>query len=465
MEVNGGGAKNLSCWHPNKGWEIVSVSDLNMILIVDDDEAILDLLHSQLSKDGYTCFTADRAEKALQLMREHRVALALVDVKMPGMDGIELTKRLKQLDPDLCVLIITGHPEADHAVDAMRSGAEDYITKPFNMDEVSMSVRRSLDKRDLIIQNREYQRHLEQMVREKTAELENANRELKETKEYLENLIESSVDGIITTAKDGRITFASKGAQEILGLTSEEIVGRHAHEFYLGGKREAEEIMRVLRTSGRLKNYETVVIRKDDETLTVSLSVSLLRDRNGEVIGMLGISKDITEQKRLERDLRELSIKDSLTGLYNQRYFYERLEVEIERAKRQKHPLSLLLFDIDHFKLYNDRHGHLAGDGVLEKVGELVRECTREHVDTGYRYGGDEFTVILSETTKEQAFSIAERLRRTFESRGFDGLTLSIGLLAYDPKYTPKSFIKKADEAMYGSKRSGGNRVYLLAEG
>jgi len=433
------------------------------ILIVDDDTAILKLLETKLSREGYTCVTASQPEKALDLLHDNSVDVALIDVKMPGMDGIELTKSIKQVDPDLCVVMMTGYPDVDFAVDAMRSGAEDYIFKPFNLDELSMSVQRALQKRELIIQNRNHQRDLERKVKEKTQEIEQTNKDLRETKEYLENLIESSVDGIVTTDKDGRITFASKGAQEMLGYDGEDLVGRFAHEFYLGGKREAEEIMEALDESGRLRNREMQFIRKDEETVTVSLSVSLLQDRNGDFIGTLGISKDITEQKKLERDLRELSIKDSLTGLHNQRYFYERLEIEIERAKRQNHPLSLLLFDVDDFKSYNDKHGHLAGDGVLEKVGEIVVECTREHVDSGYRYGGDEFTVILSETTQEQAFNIAERLRRTFEERHFDGLTLSIGLMTYEPRFTSKTFIKRADEAMYGSKRSGGNRVYILS--
>jgi diguanylate cyclase (GGDEF)-like protein/PAS domain S-box-containing protein len=433
------------------------------ILIVDDDAAILKLLNTKLSREGYICVTASQSEKAFGLLHDNSVDVALIDVKMPGMDGIELTKSIKQLYPDVCVVMMTGYPEVDYAVEAMRSGAEDYIFKPFNLDEVSMIVQRALQKRELVIQNREHQQDLERRVNEKTQEIEQKNKDLRETKEYLENLIESSVDGIVTTDKSGRITFASKGAQEMLGYTGEELVGRFAHEFYLGGQKASEEIMEALEAYGRLRNREMQFIRKDEEAVTVSLSVSLLRDRNGDVIGTLGISKDITEQKKLERDLRELSIKDSLTGLYNQRYFYERLEIEIERAKRQNHPLSLLLFDVDDFKSYNDKHGHLAGDGVLEKVGEIVVECTREHVDSGYRYGGDEFTVILSETTQEQAFNIAERLRQTFEERHFDGLTLSIGLMTYSPVFTSKTFIKRADEAMYGSKRSGGNQVYILS--
>jgi diguanylate cyclase (GGDEF)-like protein len=176
---------------------------------------------------------------------------------------------------------------------------------------------------------------------------------------------------------------------------------------------------------------------------------------------VLAICKDITEQKRLESELKEMSIKDSLTNLYNQRYFYDRLEAEIERAKRQGHPLSLLLFDVDQFKTYNDCHGHLDGDKVLKAAGQVVVECTREHVDIGFRYGGDEFTVILPEASEEQALSIARRIRATFESRHFDNLTVSIGLMSYREGSSLRSFIRFTDAMMYDAKRSGGNRVYV----
>jgi len=151
-----------------------------------------------------------------------------------------------------------------------------------------------------------------------------------------------------------------------------------------------------------------------------------------------------------------------LTGLFNQRYFYERLTIEIERARRQNHPLSLLLFDVDHFKEYNDAHGHLAGDRVLQAIGAVVRESTRGYVDIGCRYGGDEFTIILPETGLEHARNIAERIRTSFEARQFGRCTLSVGLMTYRKDTTAESFIRFADEMMYLAKRSGGNRVYVF---
>ena len=158
--------------------------------------------------------------------------------------------------------------------------------------------------------------------------------------------------------------------------------------------------------------------------------------------------------------MKELTI-GTTTDLYNQRYFHERLQVEIERARRQAHPLSLLLFDVDRFKEYNDTKGHLEGDKVLKGIGEVVRECTRDYVDIACRYGGDEFTVILPETDQALARRIAERIRTTFLARKFGDCTLSIGVMTYRQDSTPQSFIRFADEMMYGAKRSGGNCVVV----
>jgi diguanylate cyclase (GGDEF)-like protein len=208
-----------------------------------------------------------------------------------------------------------------------------------------------------------------------------------------------------------------------------------------------------------LQNYETELKHSDGSVIPVNLSVSVVPGLDGKSESIVLICKDITEQKRLERELKEMTIRDGLTGLYNLRYFYERLEAEIERAKRQKHPLSLLLLDIDRFKSYNDAHGHLEGDRVLREVGRVVAECTREHVDLGFRYGGDEFMVILPEASEETSLRIAHRIRETFAARRFDMLTMSVGLMSYQDTLSARAFIQYTDSMMYDAKRSGGNQV------
>ena len=168
----------------------------------------------------------------------------------------------------------------------------------------------------------------------------------------------------------------------------------------------------------------------------------------------------LLEKERLQEEVKRLSITDELTGLYNHRHFFKTLEAELVRMKRQGTSLSLLMFDIDNFKQYNDLYGHLEGDQVLKKIGTIVKHCIRSNVDSGYRYGGDEFAILLIGATREQALNIAERIRSTIEEAGFEKITVSIGLAEFHDEYGLEDFVKTADHAMYMAKNSGGNRIY-----
>jgi two-component system, cell cycle response regulator len=168
----------------------------------------------------------------------------------------------------------------------------------------------------------------------------------------------------------------------------------------------------------------------------------------------------LRERERLEEEVQRLSITDDLTGLYNHRHFYKTLESELARLRRQKTALSLMMFDLDNFKRYNDRYGHLEGDKVLKKIGEIVNQLIRNNVDSGYRYGGDEFAILLIGASIDQALVIAERVRSSIEGAGFQDITVSIGLSEFLEHFTLESFVKSADDATYIAKHSGGNRVY-----
>lgn len=168
----------------------------------------------------------------------------------------------------------------------------------------------------------------------------------------------------------------------------------------------------------------------------------------------------LKEKEKLEEEVRRLSITDDLTGLYNHRHFFKALESEIIRRERQKTSLSLLMFDVDNFKKYNDLYGHLEGDRVLKKIGEIVKNSIRSNVDSGYRYGGDEFAALLIGATRDQALHIAKRIRSTIEEAGFEKITVSIGLAEFREDSDLEGFVKSADDAMYVAKHSGGNRVH-----
>lgn len=167
--------------------------------------------------------------------------------------------------------------------------------------------------------------------------------------------------------------------------------------------------------------------------------------------------------------LKRLSITDGLTKLYNSRYFYNQIRAEIDRTSRYQRPLSLLLLDIDQFKEYNDSYGHLEGDKVLVGMGGVIKSCLRK-MDSAYRYGGEEFTVILPETEGDEAATVAERIRSMvaedkFYPKGDDDpctITISIGVTEYVPDEEVAIFVQRADKAMYLSKQSGRNRVSCL---
>lgn len=175
------------------------------------------------------------------------------------------------------------------------------------------------------------------------------------------------------------------------------------------------------------------------------------------------------ELEGTNRILAELATNDGLTGLYNHRHFHEILAAEFARTVRHDHPLSLLFLDVDHFKRYNDTHGHLKGDRVLEKIGEIIRNSLRAS-DMAARYGGEEFVVLLPETPMEHARHVAEQIRKRIENHPFPGretqpeekLTVSIGVAGYpqDGK-NARELIECVDRALYEAKEMGRNQVRL----
>lgn len=175
------------------------------------------------------------------------------------------------------------------------------------------------------------------------------------------------------------------------------------------------------------------------------------------------------DRAKMLKTLEKLAITDGLTRLYNLRHFYKQLEIEIDRCNRYGHSLALLLLDIDHFKMCNDTYGHLEGDKVLVRLGQIIKVCLRT-MDSAYRYGGEEFTIILPETTGKEAKNVAERINASVESERFTteagedfSITISTGVTEYFKEEQLSTFIHRADQAMYKSKAKGRNRISFLA--
>jgi diguanylate cyclase (GGDEF)-like protein/PAS domain S-box-containing protein len=214
------------------------------------------------------------------------------------------------------------------------------------------------------------------------------------------------------------------------------------------------------------------IVQPDGRVGDIRAGGVMIRDEDGNPLKMIGLHRDITEGKNAikaleesEKRYRELSIVDGLSQLYNSRHFYFQLKIEIDRANRYEQPLTLLLLDLDDFKTFNDAYGHVEGDQVLRRVGQVVKRCLRE-TDFAYRYGGEEFTILLPMTTSMEGAVTAERIRTEFKKEVFSPVpdqevhvTVSIGLAQYKPQEEMKAFVHRVDQLMYQGKKDGKDRI------
>ena len=284
--------------------------------------------------------------------------------------------------------------------------------------------------------------------------------QIRKSKVYLELVLNAADDtSIISVDKDCRVITFNSGSETLLGLTASEAFGRHISEIIISRSTRAifsnlgkgvsrdcwEEEVRVS-TPRKHSFWARIVIRP------IEPAVDLF-------VGFLIILTDVTRRVRLERRLKQLTVTDDLTGLFNQRHFFEQLSREMERASRRHSQFSLCIFDLDKFKSYNDRNGHLAGDHLLKAIGKLVAKEIRARVDTAFRYGGDEFVLILPDTDLTQAALLIDRLRETIRNEFEGWIGISAGIAEYVDGLTEKEFVEAADQLMYEAKRLGGDRV------
>jgi diguanylate cyclase (GGDEF)-like protein len=284
------------------------------VLCVDDDQGIRELLYEIITRLGHNTITAVDGIDALEKLADDNFDIVVTDISMPRMDGIELIKKIKTNFDDVDVIVITAYGMTYKYTEIIALGASDFISKPFNVNELEAKLDRILRERELRV------------------------------------------------------------------------------------------------------------------------------------------------------ELKELSTLDGLTGLYNRRYFDENLKHEASRAFRQNYSLYLLFIDLDGFKAYNDEYGHQMGDKLLTELAKIILDNVRKDVDSAYRYGGDEFVIILPHAKRQQALMVAERLLKSFNKRSVSSTGLSIGLAKLEDsgetlKKNLESLIRKADQAAYSAKTNGGNQV------
>jgi diguanylate cyclase (GGDEF)-like protein/PAS domain S-box-containing protein len=309
-------------------------------------------------------------------------------------------------------------------------------------------------------------------VIEEITDRKRAEETLRESEEKFRLLIENAPDAIYVHA-DRRFIYLNQEAVKLFGArTAGQLIGSPLLDRFHSDYHAAimERLHDLYREKKKLHVVEQVYLRMDGSSVPVEAhAIPIVYDHQDAA---LTFARDITDRKRAEEALREsekkyreLSIVDDLTQLYNSRYFYHQLKMEIDRAERYGQPLTLMLLDIDDFKRYNDDYGHIEGDEVLMRLGQVVKRCLRQS-DTAYRYGGEEFVILLPMTSSADGAVTAERIRTEFKRENFSPLpdrevhvTMSIGVAQYQPQEEMKAFVHRVDKLMYQGKQNGKDRV------
>ncbi|HLG52245.1 MAG TPA: diguanylate cyclase [Chloroflexota bacterium] len=477
------------------------------ILVVDDDARVADVLTALLQIAGYEVEVATTLAAARSALP--RADLMILDLVLPDGSALDFCRQVRAT-PELArlpIIVLSGHGTPSDRTRGLEAGADDYVAKPFDGEELLQRVHTLLHTRRIEAELRERTRQLS-ALRHLTTILVNTV-EVSEVAQRVANAVpevfgaDSGILGGVLCALDEaqrELTFFGMTdipilreatahldqparlfqarcdpPENLLGQVARDGLAReavHLADFISppASPTAAEQIERHLGMRGGV----AMPVRAQGKRTGVFLFLSTRpptalepaeRELMRDFVDTIGIA---LENVRLYAEAAHLMITDSLTGVANRRRFDQVLEEEISRARRLDYPVGLLLIDIDRFKEYNDRHGHQAGDRILQAVAQALRTSVRR-TDLIARYGGEEFTAILPGTPVAGLRAVGEKLRQAVRAVRLNdlpeiaGVTVSIGGAAgTPPDLSADALVRAADMAQYLAKRAGGDRVHVV---
>lgn len=445
------------------------------ILIVDDLPENIKLLSSLLKDQGYRVSCATDGQMALSTIKTEIPDLILLDIMLPVMDGYQVCRILKS-QPEtqqIPIIFLSGLDSEFDKVEAFKVGGSDYITKPFFLEEVIFRVKTQLGMIDR-------QKKFKQLLNQEIAERELAERELNKSRALLAGVLDSSLDGVAAFEAirdrhnqivDFRWLIANPVAAMTVGKTTQTLKGKRLFvEDTTGHLFDGlfELFVQVVETCTVLeKEYYC-----NADSLQLWLHVVAVKLGDGLAVTF----RDISDRKQIENTLKKTNLRltyqaniDSLTQIANRRRFDEYITQEWSRCAREREYLSLILGDVDYFKAYNDSYGHQAGDNCLYEVAQGIQRALKRPADVAFRYGGEEFAIVLPYTEGQGAIKVAEEIHRQIkdlqiphsasEIGNFVSMSLGVSSMIPDTRSSPHTLIAAADAALYDSKLKGRNRV------
>ena len=448
------------------------------ILIIDDVPANTRLLEAKLSAEYYQVASGRDGFQALRLAHEWQPDLILLDVMMPGMDGYECCRQLKDNGTTLHipVVMVTALGEPSERLRGLEAGADDFLTKPVEYDTLMVRVRSLVRLKRLLDEWRarsDTVRALGLSAGQAQVPSVAGARAL-----VIDDWDPSAQAVQDALSRDGIVTSHARGESEAVALSAARSFDLIVLSLTMTGE-DPLKLTSYLRAADATRDVPMLLIAEPEERqrllrgfdlgandwLVLPLDANELRARARNQV------RRKFYQDRLREDLGqalELALTDPLTGLYNQRYLIRHLRGLLTASPERD--VAVLMLDVDHFKQVNDVYGHAAGDRALCGIAETLRASTRVF-DSLARYGGEEFVVVMPGSSADEAVAAAERLRASVDAMVFAPqpgrichLSVSIGVACGGTgSETPESLLHNADIALYAAKRAGRNRVELAS--
>jgi diguanylate cyclase (GGDEF)-like protein len=474
-----------------------------LVLVVDDEPDILTLNRMVLEQAGFQVVTAGNGVDAIQKAIDFTPDVIVLDVMMPRMNGYQVCRLLKndRRTAAIPIIICTVKSLETEKLYAYTSGADEYLVKPFEREDLVALVRKSLKGREyrqgVSLQEGEVPRtrtSTDSILSDVNSLLDRRLMELTILQALTKTLSSTlALNDVLREIQAGLLGLGYPNARILLlkgkGMLEEtlpsdspiivdsskypllsKVVGRN-EVFILEAEQAARSIPVELQKVMHAQTLLFVPIHAKGRPiglLIVENTPGQAMNRNQEefLLTLASQAGLAIENANLYERTLQLSITDGLTEIYNYRFFRQRLEEEVARSKRYGCALGLLILDIDHFKGFNDRYGHLVGDEILKNVARILKANTRD-VDVVARYGGEEFAILLNEIDLKEAVVYAERIREAVEDfmlalpdGARAGVTVSLGVaVCQSGNIEEKEFIRRADQALYRAKEMGRNRV------
>lgn len=452
---------------------------MNAILLVEDDRFFREMYSSLLQAEGYRVECASCGVDGLEMLAKGQYSLVITDLVMPDISGLEVLSRVRENHPAVDVIMVTGNANLESAIFALKHGARDYLVKPINPDVFKHSVAQCIQQRRLLDENDEL-KNMVSLFRASQAIagcLDNEHIYLLMVEAIAREAGLSNAIGFFMV-NDVLELKVAKGISATLGkCLSTEILSHIAPSADTEFSLQHLNLPLIYNSEGFFEALLVPVYSHE----TVFGMIVLLNNPSGvlpevekhrkNILFLIEQSLHAFKNAETFSKAKDLMFIDDVSGLYNHRYLDIALEREIKRAERYSSHLAVLFIDVDSFKQVNDTYGHLVGSRVLAEFGALIKKTVRD-IDIVIRYGGDEYTAILVETTSTAAALVGKRILKAVEAHHFqvaDGriirLTCSIGYACYpDDTSSKDALLEMADKSMYDGKASGKNCIKRISE-